>query len=68
LVLGDNAEKLSKQNGALAVDTSEPVLALRALQSAAATLSLPTANAPPTMEQALAHWTSAWRARYVLHR
>jgi glutamyl-Q tRNA(Asp) synthetase len=68
LVLGDNAEKLSKQNGALAVDTSQPALALQALQVAAAALSLPTANAPPTMEQALAHWTSTWRARYVLHR
>lgn len=37
LVLGANGEKLSKQNGALALDTSDP---LAALQSAAAALGL----------------------------
>ncbi|MFP8780902.1 tRNA glutamyl-Q(34) synthetase GluQRS [Hydrogenophaga sp. RWCD_12] len=55
LVLGDNGEKLSKQNGAQALDLSDP---LTALQDAAAALGLPNANG--TIPQALATWTTAW--------
>jgi glutamyl-Q tRNA(Asp) synthetase len=55
LVLGGNGEKLSKQNGAQAIDTGEP---LRALNQAATTLGLPTQSG--TAEQALALWTAAW--------
>ena len=55
LVLGDNGEKLSKQNGAQALDLSDP---LAALQTAAAALGLPKANG--TIPQALATWTTAW--------
>jgi glutamyl-Q tRNA(Asp) synthetase len=55
LVLGDNGEKLSKQNGAQALDLSDP---LAALNRAALTLGLPAATAP--LEQALASWTGLW--------
>jgi glutamyl-Q tRNA(Asp) synthetase len=55
LVLGANGEKLSKQNGAQAIDTSEP---LHALNQAASALGLPTQS--DTVEQALAVWTAAW--------
>ena len=55
LVLGDNGEKLSKQNGAQPLDLSDP---LTALNAAAQTLGLPPqAGGVP---QALITWTSAW--------
>ena len=55
LVLGANGEKLSKQNGAQALDTSAP---LHPLNQAAATLGLPAQTG--SVEQALAAWTAAW--------
>ena len=55
LVLGANGEKLSKQNGAQAIDTSEP---LHALNQAATALGLPAQSG--TVEQALPVWTAAW--------
>jgi len=55
LVLGANGEKLSKQNGAQALDLTDP---LAALNRAAATLGLPRASA--TVAAALAGWTQAW--------
>ena len=58
LVTGANGEKLSKQNGAEAVDTSDPVAALTA---AAAALGL-RAQAGE-VEDALAAWTHEWRQR-----
>ena len=64
LVLGVNGEKLSKQNGARALDTSSPAAALAALQQAAQALGLPT-NAQNTIPQALAHWTTAWANAYL---
>ena len=51
--------KLSKQNGAAALDTSDP---LRILQAAAAVLGLPPATG--TVADALAQWVGAWRALY----
>ena len=59
LVLGANGEKLSKQNGAAALDTSQPLVALNA---AAQTLGL----TPQTrsLAQALSAWTSQWDARF----
>ena len=60
LVLGGNGEKLSKQNGAQAIDTTEP---LRALNQAAATLGLPAQSG--SVEQALAAWTAAWASTWV---
>jgi glutamyl-Q tRNA(Asp) synthetase len=55
LVLGDNGEKLSKQNGAGALNLDDP---LAALQMAASVLGLPKANGP--MSEALLVWTLAW--------
>ncbi|MBG9386540.1 tRNA glutamyl-Q(34) synthetase GluQRS [Caenimonas aquaedulcis] len=56
LVLGANGEKLSKQNGAQAVDTSDPMTVLSA---AAAALGL-AAHAGPRAD-ALAAWVAQWR-------
>ena len=59
LVLGANGEKLSKQNGAEALDLSEP---LKALNAAAGVLGL-DAQAGLAAD-ALRHWTQAWADRY----
>jgi len=63
LVLGANGEKLSKQNGAAAVDTAQP---LRALNSAAEVLGLPPHGGPVAL--ALAAWQLQWRDSYNLPR
>ncbi|MBX9818429.1 MAG: tRNA glutamyl-Q(34) synthetase GluQRS, partial [Burkholderiaceae bacterium] len=55
LVLGANGEKLSKQNGAQALDTSHP---LDTLNRAAQTLGLLTQTGP--VADALARWTQQW--------
>jgi len=59
LVLGPNGEKLSKQNGAQALDLSDP---LRALNAAATVLGL-TADAGP-IGPALQRWTAQWTTRW----
>jgi glutamyl-Q tRNA(Asp) synthetase len=59
LVPGTNGEKLSKQNGAEALDLSEP---LKALNAAARVLGL-DAQAGPVAD-ALTHWTQAWAERH----
>jgi glutamyl-Q tRNA(Asp) synthetase len=56
LVLGANGEKLSKQNGAQAVDTSRP---LQALNDAAHALGLAPQSAD--VAAALASWVAQWR-------
>ena len=56
LVLAADGEKLSKQNGAQALDLSSP---LTALNAAAAHLGLPAQS--DTLGQALGHWTRLWR-------
>ena len=53
LVCAPDGHKLSKQNGAQAVDVSDP---LRALNQAAAVLGLPPQSG--ALSQALAHWTT----------
>jgi glutamyl-Q tRNA(Asp) synthetase len=58
LVLGANGEKLSKQNGAQALDLRDPLLALRA---SARALGLPDVNAPQA--DWLAAMVAAWRAQ-----
>ena len=58
LVLGDNDEKLSKQNGAQALDLSDPPTAL---MQAAQVLGL-TTPARDTVTNLLAAWTKAWPA------
>jgi len=56
LVLGANGEKLSKQNGAQALDLSEPLMALH---RAAASLGLPAA--PGSVPDALDAWVARWK-------
>lgn len=56
LVLADDGEKLSKQNGAQALDLSEPLLALNA---AARHLGLPAQSG--SISAALAQWTACWK-------
>jgi glutamyl-Q tRNA(Asp) synthetase len=62
LVMGVNGEKLSKQNGATAIDTSTPERALHALRAAAQALGLrATAGNIP---DSLAAWVCEWRETY----
>ena len=56
LVLGENGEKLSKQNGALGLDVSNP---LAALNGAAGVLGLEACES--LVEDALNRWTQQWR-------
>lgn len=58
LVLGPNGEKLSKQNGAQALDLRDPLLALR---DAACALGLPDVSAP--QPEWLAAMVQAWKAQ-----
>jgi len=60
LVLAADGQKLSKQNGAAALDLSEPLLALRA---ASAVLGLP-ASAASTLGDWLAATVAVWRERW----
>lgn len=60
LVVGSNGEKLSKQNGAAAVDLRDPVAAL---VEAAEALGL-RVPAEPRLADWLASATRAWRERY----
>ncbi len=57
LVLGANGEKLSKQNGAQALDLLEP---LAALNHAAVVLGLPPQPQAMPVSEALAQWVRAW--------
>jgi glutamyl-Q tRNA(Asp) synthetase len=61
LVMGADGNKLSKQNGATALDVSDPVAAL---QKAAAVLQLPRIEALSVTEW-LSAATRAWGARWV---
>ena len=63
LVCGDNGEKLSKQNGAQALDLTEP---LHTLSNAARVLGLPPLAHPNNncISDALALWVTAWRRNY----
>ena len=70
LVMGANGEKLSKQNGAAALDTATPESAQRALQQAACALGLRSSAEPPsispgTTSDLLAAWTAEWRQRFA---
>ena len=62
LVLGANGEKLSKQNGATALDTNDPVATL---QQAARVLGLPPLAAP-SAQAWLQQAVPAWAARHGL--
>jgi glutamyl-Q tRNA(Asp) synthetase len=68
LVLGANGEKLSKQNGAKALDLSAALSIAQSLQEAASALGLREVHLPngdsDTLHKALATWTSEWANRY----
>lgn len=57
LVLGENGEKLSKQNGATPLDLSDP---RQALQHAALALELSNVPEGASVTDALVAWTKAW--------
>ena len=59
LVRAADGDKLSKQNGAQALDLADP---LTALNHAAAMLGLPPAASDPA--SALRQWVPAWQALY----
>ena len=61
LVRGANGEKLSKQNGAQALDLHDPLAALNQAAEALG-LSAQTGDA----SHALQTWTAAWRAKFVV--
>ncbi len=63
LVLGADGEKLSKQNGALPLDLSDPAAALA---RAAERLALPAPAVGADLSQQLRHWAAAWRERWLL--
>ena len=63
LVRGADGDKLSKQNGATAIDTATPQTALAALDTAARVLGLHATTAT-SCATALAGWVSEWRALY----
>jgi glutamyl-Q tRNA(Asp) synthetase len=60
LVLGANGEKLSKQNGAAALDLQQP---LAALSNAAQALALQPHPGP--LAEALAFYVTQWKTRWV---
>ncbi len=67
LVLGANGEKLSKQNGAAALDVSRP---LATLSEAASVLGLSTDSITSNgqnVSEALAHWVAQWHELYNCH-
>ena len=70
LVLGPNGEKLSKQNGAKALDLSSATAIAQALQAAASTLGLTHLDLEngdaATIAAALTTWTQAWTKKYVV--
>ena len=57
LVLGENGEKLSKQNGARSLNLSQP---WHTLQTAAQSLGLSKFDDLASMEQALTAWANSW--------
>jgi glutamyl-Q tRNA(Asp) synthetase len=62
LVRGPNGEKLSKQNGAQALDLHQP---LRALNSAAQALGLSAAAPKASLAQAKQQWQQEWASRWA---
>jgi glutamyl-Q tRNA(Asp) synthetase len=64
LVLGVNGEKLSKQNGAKALDLSSEAAVCKAMNQAAAALGLDTLTTPlnslKERPSVLAFWTAQW--------
>ncbi|MGV0960708.1 MAG: tRNA glutamyl-Q(34) synthetase GluQRS [Limnohabitans sp.] len=65
LVLGANGEKLSKQNGAQALDLRDP---LAALNQAAQALGLSTLPADTPVHRALNHWCTDWASHWATRK
>ena len=67
LVLGNNGGKLSKQNGAKALDLSSEAAVCQAMNQAAAALGLDTRSAPlnslAERPSVVAIWTAQWAQR-----
>jgi glutamyl-Q tRNA(Asp) synthetase len=63
LVRAANGEKLSKQNGAQAIATHTPELALQSLAAAAQVLGLEGVGSGDNTAAALARWTRQWRSQ-----
>jgi glutamyl-Q tRNA(Asp) synthetase len=63
LVLAADGQKLSKQNGAEALDTRTPEAALAALNLAAIRLGLLPSGTRDNRGMALAAWVDQWRAK-----
>ena len=64
LVRGDNGEKLSKQNGAAAIDTSTPAAAWQALCRAGRVLGLTRLEAA-SQNDLLNGWIAEWQGKLV---
>jgi len=67
LVRDASGEKLSKQHGAMAVQTDTPAQALEALQSAAARLGLSSAMGrgdTTSLAEALHGWCQEWQEKW----
>ncbi|MBL8353114.1 MAG: tRNA glutamyl-Q(34) synthetase GluQRS [Burkholderiaceae bacterium] len=62
LVLGADGHKLSKQNGAKALDTGDPLVALRAAAAVLGLPPLPGATVGEGLAAAAAAWAAAWPA------
>jgi glutamyl-Q tRNA(Asp) synthetase len=67
LVLATDGQKLSKQNGAQALDTHTPEAALAALALAAKRLGLSDAGTRDNRGIALAAWVDQWRTTLQTH-
>ncbi len=65
LVLGANGEKLSKQNGAAALDCSSPARALEELRRAARRLGLQCQDSDDNIGFALAAWVAQWPSLFA---
>ena len=66
LVLGDKGEKLSKQNGAMALDLADPLAALREAGRALGLSCAPVSSgSSSTVPEWLAQAIVAWRARWA---
>ena len=65
LVRAANGEKLSKQNGAAALDTSSPASALRELHQAAQRLGLHCNASDDNIGFALAAWVAQWPSLFA---
>ncbi len=63
LVLAADGQKLSKQNGAQAFDTSDPATAL---MQAAMVLGLAVSDGSRRVDELLNRWIAEWRARWPL--